>query len=104
MTQSIVDTQVKVWVAIDISKERHDVLLVLPNGQRKGFRISNHKADFDRFAAYLSSLELPCHIAFEATGDYHRILANFFHTLGFRLTWYHRLQPPELGRRFPPPP
>ena len=57
MTQSIVDTQVKVWVAIDISKERHDVLLVLPNGQRKGFRISNHKADFDRFAAYLSSLE-----------------------------------------------
>jgi transposase len=72
-------------VAIDISKERHDVLLELPDGRRKGFRISNHKADFDRFAAYLSVLELPCHIAFEATGDYHRILANFLHTQGFKL-------------------
>jgi hypothetical protein len=72
-------------VAIDISKERHDVLLELPDGRRKGFRISNHKADFDRFAAYLSGLELPCHIAFEATGDYHRILANFLHTQGFKL-------------------
>lgn len=85
MTQSIVDTQAKVWVAIDISKERHDVLLELPDGRRKGFRISNHKADFDRFAVYLSGLELPCHIAFEATGDYHRILANFLHTQGFKL-------------------
>jgi transposase len=85
MTQSIVDTQAKVWVAIDISKERHDVLLELPDGRRKGFRISNHKADFDLFAAYLSGLELPCHIAFEATGDYHRILANFLHTQGFKL-------------------
>ena len=69
MTQSIVDIQPKVWVAIDISKERHDVLLELPDGRRKGFRISNHKADFDRFAAYLSGLELPCHIAFEARGS-----------------------------------
>jgi hypothetical protein len=66
MTQSIVDIQPKVLVAIDISKERHDVLLELPDGRRKGFRISNHKADFDRFAAYLSGLELPCHIAFRS--------------------------------------
>ena len=85
MTQSIVDTQAKVWVAIDISKERHDVLLELPGGWRKGFRINNHKADFDRFSAYLSGLKLPCHIAFEATGDYHRILAHFLHTQGFKL-------------------
>ena len=62
MTQSIVDIQPKVWVAIDISKERHDVLLELPSEQRKKFRIGNHKADFDRFGAYLSGLGLPCHI------------------------------------------
>ena len=32
-----------------------------------------------------SGLELSCHVAFEATGDYHRILANFLHTQGFKL-------------------
>ncbi len=85
MTQSIVDIQPKVLVAIDISKERHDVLLELPNEQRKKFRIGNHKADFDRFGAYLNGLELPCHIAFEATGNYHRPLASFLHNQGFKL-------------------
>ena len=48
MTQSIVDIQPKVLVAIDISKERHDVLLELPNGRRERFRIGNLKTDFDR--------------------------------------------------------
>lgn len=85
MTQSIVDIQPKVLVAIDISKERHDVLLELPSEQRKKFRIGNHKADFDRFGAYLSGLGMPCHIAFEATGNYHRPLASFLHNQGFKL-------------------
>ena len=52
--ESIGDMQPKVLAAIDISKERHDVLLELPREQRKKFRIGNHKADFDCFGACLS--------------------------------------------------
>lgn len=46
--------QPKVLAAIDISKERHDVLLELPREQRKKFRTGNHKVDFDCFGACLS--------------------------------------------------
>lgn len=85
MTKSSVNVQRAVWVAIDVAKDRHDVLVERPEGERKTFKVANHRADFERFAAYLRSLGLPCHIAFEATGDYHRTLAYFLHSQGFEL-------------------
>lgn len=84
MTKLSVD-QSNILIAIDISKDIHDVLLELPDGKRKAFKVGNHKADFDRFASYVKRLGLPCHIAFEATGDYHRALVNYLHNQGFKL-------------------
>lgn len=84
MTKLSVD-QSNILIAIDISKDRHDVLLELSDGKHKAFKVGNHKADFDRFASYVRGLGLSCHIAFEATGDYHRALANYLHNQGFKL-------------------
>lgn len=85
MTQSSSITQPAVWVAIDIAKLHHDVLVQLSSGMRKHLRINNTKADFERLAAFLQGCGSPCRIAFEATGDYHRPLAHFLHCQGFEL-------------------
>ena len=84
MTQLSVD-QSNILIAFDISKDRHDVLLELPDGKRKAFKVANHKADFDRSASYVRGLGLSCYIAFEATGDYHRALANCLHNQDCKL-------------------
>jgi transposase len=75
-----------VWVAIDIAKLTHQVLLELPNGKRRVMRVANSKAEIDRFVAALRALEHPCEIAFEPTGDYHRALAYVLGQAGFRLS------------------
>ena len=72
-------------VAIDVAKLTHQVLLELPSGQRRAMRIANTKTDIDRFVATLRALELPCEIAFEPTGDYHRPLAYVLGQAGFHL-------------------
>lgn len=70
-------------VAIDISKSKHDVLVELPTGQRKKMVVRNCKADFERFAASLSSVGHPPTIGFEPTTEYHRGLAYFLKKKGF---------------------
>ena len=64
------------WVAIDIAKNRHEVLLETNNGARRRLSIENTLADFKTFADLLRP-HRPCEIAIEPTGDYHRPLANF---------------------------
>ncbi len=75
-----------VWVAIDIAKLTHQVLLELPSGKRRVMRIANSKTEIDRFVAVLRAFEHPCEIAFEPTGDYHRPLAYALGQAGFRLS------------------
>jgi len=65
-----------VFVAIDIAKARHEVLIEAPDGKRKRLAVANCKTDFDDLVATLRCYQVPCHIAFEATGDYHRPLAS----------------------------
>ncbi|MCW5600035.1 hypothetical protein [Nitrosomonas sp.] len=43
--------QSNILIAIDISKDSHDVLLELPDGNSNAFKGGNHKADFDLFAS-----------------------------------------------------
>jgi len=74
-----------VFVAIDISKARHEVLIEAPDGKRRRLAIANTKADFDDLTALLHSYRVPCHIGFEATGDYHRPLASILGLQGFHL-------------------
>lgn len=76
----------RVLVAIDVAKLRHDALIEAPGWRRpKRFTIPNQTDELDRFQRYLGSLALPVHVAFEATGDYHRGLAHVLLRAGFRL-------------------
>ncbi len=75
-----------VLVAIDVSKSRHDVLIEVPGWRsRKRLVVLNRADELQHFAEYLHSLNRPVHIAFEATGDYHRGLAHFLLAQGFHL-------------------
>jgi len=74
-----------VFVAIDVSKSRYDVLIEPPGERRKRLILGPTKAAFEQFADLLKQYQLPCHIAFEATGDYHRPLAVFLQRQGFAL-------------------
>src|SRR5436305_13147310 len=75
-----------VRVAIDVAKLTHQVVLELPSGARQTMRIANTKADSDRFVARLRAYDLPCEIAFEPTGDYHRPLAHILGQAGLPLS------------------
>jgi transposase len=74
------------WVAIDIAKAHNEVLIESPHGCRRHFRLANTLQDFAKLAAFLSSSGYSCHIAFEATADYHRPLAHFLGAQGFALS------------------
>jgi len=66
-----------VLVAIDISKARHEVLVVVPGKKRwRRLTILNQLEDFNRLIAALSNYGCPVRVAFEATGNYHRALAG----------------------------
>jgi hypothetical protein len=64
-TSSITGT---VWVAIDVAKATHQVLVETPDGRRRAMRITNTVADIERPVAYLQALGGPCTIAFEQPG------------------------------------
>ena len=73
-------------VAIDIAKDRHEVLIEASGWKRrKRLTLPNTAVEFRRFADYLHSLHLPATVAFEATGNYHRALAFFLASEGFSL-------------------
>ena len=85
MTPSPSTTAPPVRVAIDVAKLMHQVLLELPTGKRRALRVANTKRELDRLVATLRGFDLPCEIAFEPTGDYHRPLAYILGQAGFRL-------------------
>ena len=66
-----------VFVAIDIAKSRHHVLIESADGKRTALSIANTLADFNKLADQLKSVAPRCEVALEPTGDYHRPLANF---------------------------
>ncbi|QIE48010.1 IS110 family transposase (plasmid) [Pseudohalocynthiibacter aestuariivivens] len=75
-----------VLVAIDISKHRHEVLISIPGKKRRRrLTITNTLEDFERLATTLASYDLPERIGFEATGNYHRVLAHHLGQAGFEL-------------------
>lgn len=47
---------------------------------------SQHEPELDRFVATLRAFDLPCRVAFEPTGDYHRPLAYVLGQAGFDLS------------------
>lgn len=83
MTGVICTTTDRILVAIDIAKGKHDVAILLPNGKKERFRVTDTRGDYEKFSAYLKMQTLPCLIGFEATGNYHRPLAYFLQNAGF---------------------
>lgn len=78
-------TTAATWVAMDIAKMAHQVLVEAPGGRRRAMRIANTAAEIDRLVTYLQALPPPCTIAFEPTGDYHRAVMHRLGQAGFAL-------------------
>ncbi len=74
-----------VWVAVDIAKAKHEVLIERADGKRIGLTVANTQSDFEKLATHLSTLAKACEVALEPTGDYHRPLANFLLRRGHRV-------------------
>lgn len=75
-----------VLVAIDMSKNRQEVLIERPDGgRRRRMTVLATKTDYDAFAEQLAAIGRPIVIGFEATGNYHRPLAHRLLTAGFEL-------------------
>lgn len=86
MTPPSSTTSPVVRVAIDVAKLTHQVLLELPTGKRRSLRVQNTRIEIERLCTLLRSLDCPCDVAFEPTGDYHRPLAYILGQAGCRLS------------------
>ncbi len=71
------------WIAIDIAKDFNVVMIETADGKRRRFRMANSGKDYERLIEVLHALPQPCHVGFEATGNYHRPLAFRLLTEGF---------------------
>ena len=75
-----------VLVAVDVSKQRNDVLIEMPGLSRhRRLVVLNTRAEHDRFIDRLCDLGRPVIVGFEATGNYHRPLAYRLLEAGFVL-------------------
>jgi hypothetical protein len=73
-----------VLVAIDMSKNRQEVLIERPEGgRRRRMTVMATRQDYDGFAEQLAAIGRPIVVGFEATGNYHRTLAHRLLTAGF---------------------
>jgi len=83
MNKTTSNTNNVIWVAIDVAKAKNDVLIELPDGKRKKFKMANSLTDFKELVRYLKAFNLPCEAGLEATGNYHRPLAYHLQMAGF---------------------
>jgi transposase len=74
-----------VWVAIDVAKLMHQVLIESGAGQRTALRVPNTRPEIDRLIQRLQAFSQPCEVAFEPTGDYHRPIAYWLGQAGMRV-------------------
>ncbi len=61
------------------------MLMERPNGRRVRLTVPNSRAGIDQFIAHARKYGCPCEVAFEATGDYHRLIAHAMLCAGFNL-------------------
>jgi transposase len=85
MTPPVSITSPPVWIAIDIAKGQHQVLIEWAERQRTVLRVPNNRPEIDRLIARLHEAGRRCVIAFEPTGDYHRPIAYWLGQAGFQL-------------------
>jgi len=85
MTHQHFNTSTTVFVAVDVAKIKHKILVLLPSGKKKKMKMANNLKDFNQLITYLKSLEMHCVIGLEATGNYHRAIAYALQKAGFTL-------------------
>jgi len=85
MTDKQLNATNTTFVAIDISKLRHDVLIQPPIGKHRRMTITNERIDHDRLIVHLSQLDGEVQVGFEATGNYHRGIAWRLLQAGFQV-------------------
>jgi transposase len=86
MTDHKITLDALVLVAIDISKHRHEILIEVPGKKRRRrLTIQSTRGNYDRLTTLLTDYRRPIRIAFEATGNYHRVLAHHLGQAGFEL-------------------
>lgn len=78
-------TSPTVLAAVDIAKFEQQALIEAPSGRRTTMAFPNSRSGFEQFIRALEKHGAPVHVAFEATGDYHRNLAAFLSTRGVAL-------------------
>jgi transposase len=77
--------QPAILLAIDVAKDRSQMLVEYPNGTRKGVCAAHRRGEVDQLMRSLKRHGLPIRAAFEATGDYHRPLAALLAEHGVQL-------------------
>ena len=66
-----------VLVAIDMAKNRQEVLIErLEGGRRRRMTVLSTKVGYEGLAEQLGAIGRPSVVGFEATGNYHRTLAS----------------------------
>jgi transposase len=86
MTKAKTTTDARLLVGIDISKNRHEVLIAVPGkARRRRMTVLNTAGDYQRLIDVLRGFGLPVVIGFEATGNYHRALMFALGGAGFEL-------------------
>ena len=78
-------TQTATFVAIDVSKDRNDILIQQPSKRRQRMKITKERVDHDRLISRLKKLVSDIEVGFEATGNYHRPLAWRLLEAGFKV-------------------
>ena len=89
-----------VLVAIDMAKNRQEVLIERPEGgRRRRMTVLATKADYDGLAEQLAAIDRPIVVGFEATGTYLRTLAYRLLTTGFEQRLISSIDPGQEGFR-----
>ena len=85
MTDRVHPKPFRTWIAIDVAKDFNAVVIQSDDMAKKSFKMANSKSDHDKLIALASSSPQPCCFGLEATGNYHRTLANRILREGFEL-------------------
>ena len=71
MTTRSETTSTTIWVAIDIAKHHHAVLIETSDGKHQRFRMASTSKDQQRLADLAEDFPSPARVATEPIGDYH---------------------------------
>ncbi len=73
------------YVAIDVAKQTHEVLIRFKNGKIKALKIPNNRSGFDQIVQLTLPTENTVIAAIEPTADYHRLIAYWLNDAGLSI-------------------